>query len=58
MQTLQNGLSGGMRSLAVMLEVGLDRVLIPLAIVVALAGSAMIGGEIARMFPPDHHQIR
>ncbi|MCU9846554.1 hypothetical protein OEZ60_00855 [Defluviimonas sp. WL0024] len=34
-------------------QLGVDRILIPLAIVAGLAGGAMIGSEIARMQAPE-----
>lgn len=40
------------RGVSLMVELGLDRILIPLAIVVGLAGGAMIGAEIAQMQAP------
>ncbi|MDH5454313.1 MAG: hypothetical protein OEY05_05965 [Paracoccaceae bacterium] len=40
------------RGLSLVLDLGLDRILIPLAIVVGLAGGAMIGAELTQMQGP------
>ena len=39
----------GYRGMALVLALASDRILIPIAIVVGLAGGAMIGSEIARL---------
>lgn len=49
MQTIQSGYRG----FSLLLDLGLDRVLIPLAIVLGLAGGAMIGTELARLQAPE-----
>lgn len=54
MQSIQSGFRG----LSLVLEIGLDRILIPLAIVVGLAGGAMIGAELARLNPPEMQFMR
>ncbi|MCB2135363.1 MAG: hypothetical protein KDE08_05380 [Rhodobacteraceae bacterium] len=46
------------RGLSLVLDLGLDRVLIPLAIVVGLAGGAMIGSELAELQTPPVQNIR
>lgn len=48
MQLLQSGYRG----FSLMLDLGVDRILIPLAIVLGLAGGAMIGTELARLQAP------
>ncbi|MGB3178624.1 MAG: hypothetical protein WBC68_07535 [Albidovulum sp.] len=45
------------RGFSLLLDIGLDRILIPLAIVVGLAGGAMIGAELARFQVPDSQTI-
>jgi uncharacterized membrane protein len=42
----------GTRSLADVLAIAFDRIVIPLAVVVGLAGGAMIGSELARLQAP------
>ena len=54
MQAIQNGYRG----VALVLALASDRILIPLAIVVGLAGGAMIGSEIARIQAPQHDFMR
>lgn len=49
MQTIQSGYRG----FSLLLDLGLDRVLIPLAIVLGLAGGAMIGTELAKLQAPE-----
>jgi len=49
MQLLQSGYRG----FSLMLDLGVDRILIPLAIVLGLAGGAMIGTELARLQAPE-----
>ena len=49
MQIIQSGYRG----LSLVLELGADRILIPLAIVVGLAGGAMIGTELSRLQAPE-----
>jgi hypothetical protein len=46
------------RGFSLVLDLGLDRILIPLAIVVGLAGGAMIGSELAQMQGPVFQNIR
>ncbi len=46
-------LQSGYRGVSLVLDLGLDRILIPLAIVVGLAGGAMIGTELSRLQPPE-----
>lgn len=48
MQMLQSGYRG----FSLVLDLGLDRILVPLAIVVGLAGGAMIGAELAALQAP------
>lgn len=40
------------RGFSLVLDLGLDRILIPLAIVVGLVGGAMIGAEITQLQAP------
>ena len=54
MQAIQNGYRG----MTLVLALASDRILIPLAIVVGLAGGAMIGSEIARIQAPQHDFMR
>lgn len=54
MQMIQNGYRG----LSLVLDLSLDRILIPAAIVVGLAGGAMIGAEIARLQVPQADFMR
>ncbi|SPH17977.1 hypothetical protein DEA8626_01506 [Defluviimonas aquaemixtae] len=53
MQTIQRSYRG----LWLVLDLGLDRIIIPLAIVVGLAGGAMIGSELARFQAPASQGI-
>jgi hypothetical protein len=46
-------LSEGYRGVFVLLDVTLDRILVPVAILVALAGAALIGVQISDMIVPD-----
>lgn len=48
MQLLQSGYRG----FSLVLDLGVDRILVPLAIVVGLAGGALIGSELARLQMP------
>ncbi|MCB2115943.1 MAG: hypothetical protein KDE00_06465 [Rhodobacteraceae bacterium] len=48
MQMIQNGYRG----MSLLIDLGADRILIPLAIVLGLAGGAMIGSELARLEAP------
>lgn len=50
MQLIQSGYRG----FSLLLDLGLDRILIPLAIVLGLAGGAMIGTEITRFQTPEN----
>ncbi len=43
----------GTRNIADILSVAFDRIVIPLAVVVGLAGGAMIGSELARLQAPS-----
>ncbi|MGB3316607.1 MAG: hypothetical protein WBB85_19580 [Albidovulum sp.] len=43
----------GFRGFSVVIDLGLDRILIPLAIVVGLAGGAMVGAELANLNAPE-----
>ena len=54
MQIIQRGYRG----LSLMLDLNVDRILIPLAIVVGLLGGAMIGSEIARLQVPPSQFMR
>lgn len=49
MQMLQSGYRG----FSLVLDLGVDRILIPLAIILGLAGGAMIGAELARFQMPE-----
>lgn len=49
MQMIQSGYRG----FSLVFDLGLDRILIPLAIVLGLAGGAMIGAELARFQTPE-----
>lgn len=54
MQMIQSGYRG----FSLMMDLGLDRILIPLAIVVGLAGGAVIGAELTRLQAPEQHFMR
>lgn len=54
MQMIQRGYRG----LSLVFNLSVDRILIPLAIVVGLAGGAMIGAEIARLQTPQQDFLR
>lgn len=54
MQMIQSGYRG----LSLVLDLSLDRILIPAAIVVGLIGGAMIGTEIARTQVPHYDFMR
>ena len=45
-------IESGYRGVTLLVDLGADRILIPLAIVLGLAGGAMIGSELARYEPP------
>lgn len=45
-------ISESYRGMSLVVEVVADRVLVPLAVVVALIGAAMIGVELTEMFAP------
>lgn len=49
MQMLQSGYRG----FSLVLDLGVDRILIPLAIVLGLAGGAMIGAELSQLRMPE-----
>ncbi len=49
MQILQSGYRG----LSLLFEISLDRIMIPLAIIVGLAGGAMIGTELFQLQAPE-----
>ncbi len=49
MQLLQSGYRG----FSLVLDLGADRILIPLAIVLGLAGGALIGTELSRLQAPE-----
>ncbi|WP_291338025.1 hypothetical protein [Albidovulum sp.] len=49
MQMLQSGYRG----FSLVLDLGVDRILIPLAIVLGLAGGALIGTELVRLQTPE-----
>ncbi|MDW4548759.1 hypothetical protein R5H32_05270 [Defluviimonas sp. D31] len=46
-------IESGVRGFSMVYQLGVDRILIPLAIVVGLAGGAMIGSEIAQLHAPE-----
>lgn len=46
------------RGLSLVFQISVDRILIPLAIVVGLVGGAMIGAEIARIQAPYQDMMR
>ncbi len=50
MQMIQSGYRG----FSLVMDLGLDRILIPLAIVLGLAGGAMIGAEMAQFQAPEN----
>lgn len=50
---MQLVLTEGYRGLSLMADVMLDRILVPLAIVVALFGAALIGLQLAEIFAPQ-----
>jgi hypothetical protein len=53
MQMIQSGYRG----LSLVLELSIDRILIPAAIVVGLIGGAMIGAELAQLQTPPAQSI-
>ncbi len=54
MQMIQSGYRG----LSLVFALSVDRILIPLAIVVGLLGGAMIGTEIAKLQAPHNDLMR
>ena len=54
MQSIQSGFRG----FSLVLDLGLDRILIPLAIVVGLVGGAMVGAELAHLNAPELQFMR
>lgn len=52
------GIQSGFRGFSLVLDLGLDRILIPLAIVVGLAGGAMVGAELAHLNAPELQFMR
>ncbi len=49
---MQLVLTEGYRGLSLVLDLTLDRVLVPVAILVALAGAALIGVQLSEMLAP------
>lgn len=49
---MQLVLSEGYRGLSLLADLTLDRILVPVAILVALAGAALIGVQLADMLTP------
>lgn len=49
---MQLVLSEGYRGLSLLADLTLDRILVPVAILVALAGAALIGVQLADMLAP------
>jgi hypothetical protein len=56
---MQPVLSEGYRGLSVMIDLALDRVMVPLAVTVALLGACLIGIQLAEIFGPVQppHQL-
>jgi hypothetical protein len=54
MQSIQDGFRG----FSLVIDLGLDRILIPLAIVVGLAGGAIVGAELANLSAPELQLLR
>ena len=50
---MQMKIAEGYRGLSLMVELSLDRILVPLATIVALCGAALIGLQLADMFGID-----
>lgn len=50
---MQLVLTESYRGLSLMVDLALDRVLVPAAIVVALAGAALIGVELSALLAPE-----
>lgn len=48
-----NMIQSGYRGFSLIVDLGFDRIIIPLAIVVGLAGGAMIGSELTRLQTPE-----
>ncbi|MCB2109936.1 MAG: hypothetical protein H6895_07470 [Defluviimonas sp.] len=48
-------IQSGVQSLSVMVDISVDRILVPLAIVVGLLGGAMIGTEITKFQHQEMH---
>jgi hypothetical protein len=53
-----DSIQGGFRGFSLVLDLGLDRILIPLAIVVGLVGGAMVGAELAHLNAPELQFMR
>jgi hypothetical protein len=51
-------IQNGYRGLSLVFDLGIDRILIPLAIVVGLVGGALIGAEIAQLQSPPSQFMR
>ena len=49
---MQAVLSDGSRSVALVFDLAADRILVPVAIFVALAGALVIGIEVSALLPP------
>lgn len=50
---MQLVLTEGYRGLSLMVDLTLDRILVPAAILVALAGAALIGLELSELLAPE-----
>lgn len=50
---MQLVLTEGYRGLSLMVDLALDRILVPVAIIVALAGAALIGVELSALLAPE-----
>jgi hypothetical protein len=51
---MQLVLSEGVRGLSMIVDLALDRIIVPLAVVVALLGACIIGIQLAEMLAPAH----
>ncbi|MDF2142809.1 hypothetical protein [Paenirhodobacter sp. CAU 1674] len=51
---MQLVLTEGVRGLSMIVDLALDRIIVPLAVVVALLGACIIGIQLAEMLGPAH----
>ncbi len=55
---MQMVLNESVRGLSTMVEINLDRILVPLAILVALAAGAVLGAQLVDVITPDTFQAQ